>query len=874
MASLNSSCFGLFHFSTSTFLKFSTTPVKSSSSSPTCTYFVSESSELNKSESPLQSVVLSSTVVQVSCNQFSAAYVTSSGFLYTFGEDPQKFGTLAIKNCFESRSPNKVQVNTRIVSVSLAEKHGAMLSARGEIFTWGSGQNGELGNSVYAERQLPSLVQTAKIFLIKQVVCGGKVTAFVTAGGFVYIYGELSKCKREIEELRQPFTIRGMTEHFIVRVEMCKDLLVMISDQKQAFVTDACMNVNRLEYRFSKLACSDEGIVAVAKSDSLIHEFKANKAGLCFAHGLIESAYFVDHLFSHKFQFFSGFFVGCALVSQDKPIYDVNLQYVSLAKVIIDPSSMYVDSPEPAVKKSVSLFVNILKIQVMSTLKNSLFDIKLFAKYRKMVLEKPLDLILMPVFNKLLKVSLILKRYAWKKYALFIETSKKYYKVIELKRIQTLEKGVLKAYRKIFRYVIDEFELHEFFRNQKNHIAERIFCFCSKKLADSRRQGFFMIKKYLKSLKVVKRKISKLFKLIEKSLKLKLISSLVQNQIIKLKIYNVITQIMAYSAAQSSRVLSLKFFHKWKRNLVNLKIARISQKYLTNVKLKKMIEKFQQLSRKSLKIGFIGVKNYQKPNSHRFKVIFITNSILLILSPVLKPIFQDLRIYNKTAKNFQRHLNKLIRFKFQFLTSSMRSIVSSRKIILLIKLLTRKLTKFENYQHKLKFKAFIKLSSFYLPRPLNSFPDSPKASFRARISTPCLSINTMKLKSKNGINSNKPKTTSNQEFFKRSSQKNKTFPISISINPSPAKLRNLGLIRKSPRSPQLLKLNTFAGCESPDTSFYSSNTEISPRSVTSFQETPPKKLMQWEEQILFLATAMMKSLLKNYMKGYLRLIIK
>ena len=874
MASLNSSCFGLLHIPTSSFMKLSSSAVKSASSCQTCTYFVSESSELTKVElSPMKSLTLSTTVTQVSCNQSSAAYVTSSGFLYTFGEDLQKFGTLGIKNCFESKSPIKVQINTRIVSVSLGDKHGAVLSAKGELYTWGSGQNGELGNSLYAERQVPSLVQTAKIFLIKQVACAGKVTAFVTAGGFVYVYGELSKCKNEIEEFRQPFTVKGMTEHFIVRVEMCRELLVMVSDQKQAFVTDACMKVNRLEYRFSKLACSDDGIVGVVKNDSLVHEFRVDRTGQCFARGFVESAYFVDQMFSHKYQFFSGFYVGCALVSQDKPINDVNLQYVSLAKVVIDPSSMYVNSPEPSVKKFVNVFVSVLKTQVVSLLKNSLFDIKLFAKYRKMVLEKPLDLILMPVFNKLLKVSLILKRNAWKKYFLFLETSKKYYKLKELKRIQTLEKGILKAYKKVFFYVIDEFELHEFFRNQKNHIAERIFSFCSKKLADSRRQGFYMIKKYLKSLKVIKRKISKLFSLIEKSLKIKLISSLVQNHIIKLKIYNVITQIMAYSAAQSSRVLSLKFFHQWKRSLVNLKIARISQKYLTNVKLKKMVEKFMQLSRKSLKTGFVGLKNYQKPNRHRFKVIFLTNSIQLVLTPVLKPAFHDLRIYNKTAKSFQRHLNKLIRAKFQVLASSMRSIVSSRKIILLIKLLTRKLTKFENSQHKLKFKAFIKFSSFYLPRPLNGFPDSPKASFRSRISTPCLSINTSKLSPKNSTNSLKPKTSSNQEFLKRSSMKKKTFPISLSKNPSPSKMRGLGLIKKSPRSPQLLKLNTFAACESPDTSFYSSNTEISPRSVTSFQETPPKKLMQWEEQILFLATAMMNSLLKNYMKGYLRALL-
>jgi hypothetical protein len=381
-----------------------------------------------------------------------------------------------------------------------------------------------------------------------------------------------------------------------------------------------------------------------------------------------------------------------------------------------------------------------------------------------------------------------------------------------------------------------------------------------------------MIRKYLKSLKVVKRKISRLFSLIEKSVKLKLIQSLVQNHIIKLKIYNVITQIMAYSAAQSSRVLILKFFHQWKRSLVNLKIARISQKYLTNVKLKKMVEKFMQLSRKSLKFGFTGIKNYQKPNSHRFKLIFLTNSIKQILTPTLKPVFQDLRVFNKTSKHFQRLLNILIRNRFQSLTNSMRSIVSSRKIILLIKLLTKKLTKFENFQHRQKFKAFIRFSSFYLPRPLNLMPESPKKSFRGRISTPCLSINTGKFLSKRLHK--KPKTSTNNDFLHRNGSKKKTFPISLSKNTSPSKPRAFTLIKITPKSPQLIKLNTFAGLDSPDTSFYSSNTEISPRSVTSFQESPPKKFLQWEEQILFLAVAMMNSLLKTFMKSYLRSIVK
>lgn len=867
MASLNSSCFGLLQLNTSTFKKLSSESVKSASFSSEYGCIVSESNNLTKVYLPtMESSFLSASVVQVSCCESALGFVTTSGFLYTMGEDTGKFGILGIKNCFSTKVPSKVQINVRIESVSISCKHAAALSAKGELFTWGTGTCWELGNCAHGERILPSVVQTAKIFLIKQITCGLNLTTFCTAGGFAYLYGELPKSICDsIPIPRHPYTIKGMSDQFILKSEYCSNFLLLYNDQKEVFIVDSCMKTTKLPCKFSKISCSSSSIIGISKTDKLIHEFKPSPSSICKANNLSETAYFVDEVFSHKFQIFSGFFVSCGFSSINKPITQINLQQLSLQKLYIDNSDVFIDSPDLGVKKGIGKMFAVLNKQYRNLLKTSVFDIKYFANYRKIVLEKPLGLVLSPILMKIMLKALILKRNAWKKFLGFVENSRKMFEFSLIKKTQCLQNCLGRVNKRVFVMVIETFELQEFWRNQKIHIAERIFSVLSHRNFESKRQGFYSIRKFVKSLILVKRRISQLFRLASKSIKLQFFELLVHNHILKLRIYQIITQIISYSSAQSSRVLILKFFHIWKRNLVSLKIARISEKYVKSMKIKKMTEKLMQLNRKTLKSIFTNLKVLTRPNPHRFKVIFLANSIQLILTSIKKPVFFDLKVFKKSSKKFQVLLNTLIKSRFSSIISGIQSFISSRKLISLYKLMMKKTTKFENYQHRQMFKAFIKLSSLIMVRnyspSMSSINFSPKGQIRSRLFKPSLSISTKKLNSKKLIEKKQAKTSTNLMVSQRNSLRKATFPGIFK-----AKGKNTTFIQKPPGSPSSLMSNNFMIPDDINSSFFSNITGISPRS-TNFDHSP-KKESRWEVHILALGIAIISSLLRSYLKSY------
>ena len=871
MANASLSCFGLLHLPTSKFLKLSSENVKQASFSTDHGYSITESSDLYKHSIPsLEKTLLSTSITQVSCNESVLAFVTTSGFVLAMGEDKLKSGILGIKNCYSLKSPTKIQITARVSSVHLGHTHGALLSSKGELFTWGTGHSGQLGLALN-ERQPVTLVQTARIFLIRQVLCGKSFTAFCTAGGFVYVYGNLPVGECEEVRSRQPYTIRGMCEHFIERMECNEHFLVTVTDKKEAFVVDACMNLKKIGIEFSRIVCSGDGIVAIEKGDAVIHEFIPDKEAKCKANELVESAYFIDEILNHKFEVFSGSYVSVGIVSNESPIYEITMQLLSLHKVMIDHTDPSPEGPNPRFKRCISTLIHIL-FSSQANLKQSIFyALKLYSKCKKMALQKPFSLIVAPILTQLMTKSLLLKRKAWKKYQAFITQSKKMFQLKSLKQSQSLSSSLSKVLRMIFNSVIDTFELHEFVRHQKNHFAEQVFSFISRKRQDQKRVGLLSIKKFIQSVKIVKKKLWRILELVEKSMKLKFLEILIHNHIIKMKIYRTITQIIDYSSAQSSRVRVLKLFHTWKRNLVSIKIALISQKYARSIRNKKMAEKLMQFTRKSYKLGILSLKNFIRPNFNRFKVIFIVNSLRLILNSSVKPVFAEIKKHNKMLGQLVDLLAPIVKRQFFVVVQGLKYFINRRRTIILLKLLTSLGTRLANQEVLQKFRAFYKFSE------LNSYQSSPSQSILTE--SPKLSP-TMKLSLTLACaNNNKKKllvkerASTGAMVAEKKVNKKQTPPPRRPKNSTPSKRKSMRIICKTGTT-KLQKQMTCTEHYEADDSFISSFTEISPRSAAGTYGEYQKKFVQWEEKIMVLAVAMVNSLLKTYLKAYFKGIVQ
>ena len=75
----------------------------------------------------------------------------------------------------------------KVVDFSCGEEHSAYVDSRGNVHTWGYGQDGQLGHSVKESLKTPKRVNMDQ--KVSKVVCGGGHTGVVTESGDLFLMG-------------------------------------------------------------------------------------------------------------------------------------------------------------------------------------------------------------------------------------------------------------------------------------------------------------------------------------------------------------------------------------------------------------------------------------------------------------------------------------------------------------------------------------------------------------------------------------------------------------------------------------------------------------------------------------------------------------
>ena len=135
-------------------------------------------------------------VLQVAAGGEHTAAVTAEGELFTFGHwaggklghDDYKFPEKFPKN---ERVPRKVEAfeGERVLQAAAGGYHTAALTAEGELFTFGRGGYGQLGHGSTNDEFKPRKVDTFQGMRVVQVAVGKNHTAVVTTNGGLFTFG-------------------------------------------------------------------------------------------------------------------------------------------------------------------------------------------------------------------------------------------------------------------------------------------------------------------------------------------------------------------------------------------------------------------------------------------------------------------------------------------------------------------------------------------------------------------------------------------------------------------------------------------------------------------------------------------------------------
>ncbi|KAM7380411.1 hypothetical protein PAMP_003712 [Pampus punctatissimus] len=136
-------------------------------------------------------VNIGEAVTWVSCGYHHSAFVTVNGDLYTFGESANGRLGLQVGQLVNHRVPQRVQgILGRVTQVCCGGEHTVALTDE-NVCTFGRGQYGQLGHGTFLfEVDLPKPLEHICNSSVRHISCGEKHTAVITNSGLLYTFGD------------------------------------------------------------------------------------------------------------------------------------------------------------------------------------------------------------------------------------------------------------------------------------------------------------------------------------------------------------------------------------------------------------------------------------------------------------------------------------------------------------------------------------------------------------------------------------------------------------------------------------------------------------------------------------------------------------
>lgn len=159
-----------------------------------------------------------SIVIQIACGMKHALALTNNGELYSWGSNSEGQLGLGVDNKYEIK-PKLISslIGIPIVFIACGGYHSIAVSKSGAVFGWGKNTFGQLGLNDTQDRNLPCQLQTLQNAKICYAASGEEFSTFLTIDGGVFtcgagMYGQLGHGSNSNEILpRQVMELMGST---------------------------------------------------------------------------------------------------------------------------------------------------------------------------------------------------------------------------------------------------------------------------------------------------------------------------------------------------------------------------------------------------------------------------------------------------------------------------------------------------------------------------------------------------------------------------------------------------------------------------------------------------------------------------------------
>lgn len=218
-------------------------------------------------QSKPQELKIPTSVISCVCNSQISLFITSEGEVW--GISSENLSAAILRKEVKKNTLVKIDGLSDITQASLGKTHAAALDRNGKLFTWGTGEDNQLGD-LETTKHGPILIRNADIFTAEQVLCGEKSTIIRTQGGYVYVFGQLSNSERcfKLQKPRVcPYTLPDLEAHYITSL-CCGKKFVAALASGIIFVFDGCLKPVRIslyQKEINTIAASETSLFGLEK---------------------------------------------------------------------------------------------------------------------------------------------------------------------------------------------------------------------------------------------------------------------------------------------------------------------------------------------------------------------------------------------------------------------------------------------------------------------------------------------------------------------------------------------------------------------------------------------------------------------------------